>query len=112
MALPSSAMRVASSSSDTTSSPRSGSSSKGGGTRRGVPGIAGTLATAGALSVVGTRRRLHPEATGGSPHLPPPAHLGALGLAPGHGQHPLDGGGVGRIGAAEPRQPRPHRPAG
>src|SRR5215213_8182471 len=108
MALPRSAMRVASSSSATTSSPRSGFSSNGGGTRRGVrtaPDIGGTLPTAGAVPDVARRARLEPKPPGRPADAAAPTHLGAPGLAPGHGQDPLDGGGVGRVGGARPRQP-------
>src|SRR5215217_4544897 len=105
MALPSSAMRPASSSSETTSAPRSGSSSNGGGMRRGVPFIAGTLPRPGPLSVVGPGARLDAEASGSPTDLSPPAHLGAPHLTASHGQHPLDGGGVGRVGTGDLGQP-------
>src|SRR5829696_1990633 len=111
MALPSSAIRVASSSSETTSSPRSGFSSNGDGTRRGAgaaPDIGGTLATAGRRPGVG-RRRFEPQPSGGAADAATPTHLGAPGLAPGHAEDPLDGRRVGRVGAGEPG---PHGPAG
>src|SRR5215213_2180391 len=100
MALPRSAIRPASSSSDTTSSPRSGFVSKGGGTRRGVrtaPDIGGTLLPASATT--GPGRRLQAQAPGGAADLAAPSDLGPPDLPPGHGQDPLHRGGVGRVGA-------------
>src|ERR687894_651883 len=105
MVLPSSAMRVASSSSDTTSSPRSGSPSNGGGTRRVVPtgsGIGGTLATVHRGAGLAPRRPLERETAGRAGHAAAVTHLGGPDLAPGHRQDPLDGGGVGWVGGAGP----------
>src|SRR5829696_6536042 len=128
MVAPSSAIRVASSSSETTSSPRSGSLSKGGGTRRGTlvaeevrwarasdaltsPDTGGTLAA--------TRRalrrragRLEPEPAGRAAHPATAADLRAPGPAGGDGQDALDGGGVWRVGRAGPGQPPAHGPPG
>src|ERR671912_413241 len=103
MVLPSSAMRVVSSSSDTTSSPRSGFSSNGGGTRRGVPrspGIGGTLVTrmAGAGGV--PCRRLAPQPAGGAGDPAPLPHLG--GPHRPAGQRRRGGGQRGGVGRVQP----------